>query len=89
MTSIGRSRRSKLWLYVPLILVLLGCLWIGWRDFDPWVSREEIRENIRSNIRWAVQVLVQYVIPGAIFIFFGKEAIAKLHGEKRTSSHEA
>ena len=89
MMSVNTPRSSRLWLYVILTLVLLACLWVGWRDFDPWIPQDEVRENIRSSIRWVIQVLVQYVIPGAIVIFFGKEAIAKLRGKKRTSSNEA
>lgn len=89
MTAVDTSYRSKVWLYAVLTSVLLACLWIGWRDFDLWTPREEVRGNIRSTIRWAVQVLIQYVIPGGIVIFFGKEAIAGLRGEKRTSSDEA
>jgi hypothetical protein len=89
MTSVDTSYRSKPWLYAVLTLILLACLWVGWRDFDLWIPQDEVRENIRSTIRWAVQVLIQYAIPGAIVIFFGKEAIAKLRGKKRTSSNEA
>ena len=91
MTSVDTMYRSKLWLYAVLTLVLLACLWVGWRDFEQWVSvpQEEIRENIRSNIRSAIQVLIQYVIPGAILIFFGKEVIARYHGKKRTPSNKA
>lgn len=89
MRSVDTSYHSKLWLYAVLTLVLLACLWFGWRDFDPWIPQEEVRENIRSTIRWTVQVLVQYAIPGAIIIFFGNEAITKLRGKKRTSSNEA
>lgn len=89
MTSVDTSYRSKLWLYAVLTLVLLACLWVGWRDFDFSIPQEEVRENIRSTIRWAIQVMVQYVIPAAIVIFFGKEAIAELRGKKRTSSNEA
>ena len=78
MTSNSTSHRSKLWLYILLAVVLLACLWVGWRDFDPRIPQSEVRENIRSTIREVIQLLVQFVIPGAILIFFGKEALAKL-----------
>lgn len=89
MTSVDTPYRSKLWLYAVLTLVLLACLWVGWRDFElvP-VAQEEIRENIRSTIRSAVQVVIQYAIPGAILIFFGKEAIARYQGKKRAPSNK-
>jgi hypothetical protein len=88
MTTVNTSRRSKTWLYVVLTLVLLACLWVGWRDFDPWIPREQVRESIRSTIRWVIQVLVQYAIPGAIVIFFGREILAKHRGKQRPSSDE-
>jgi len=83
------SPRSKLWIYITLTVVLLACLWIGWRDFDPWVPQDEVRENIRSSIRWVIQVLVQYVIPVAIIIFFGREVVTKLRGTQRVSRTES
>ena len=89
MTSIDTSHRSKRWLYVILAFAFLACLWVGWRDFDPWIPQNEVRENIRSTIRWLIQVLVQYAIPGAIIIFFGKEVLDKLRSKHRTPSNEA
>ena len=82
MTSVDTTHRSKLWLYVMLTLVLFSCLWVGWRDFDLWIPQEDVRANIRSTIRWVIQILVQYVIPGGILIFFGKEALAKLRSNQ-------
>ncbi len=78
MTPINTLHRSKPVLYLILAIVLFACLWIGWRDFDPWIPQDEVRENIRLTIRWVIQVLIQYVIPGAIIIFFCKEALTKL-----------
>ncbi|NCT66005.1 MAG: hypothetical protein GXC76_00015 [Rhodanobacteraceae bacterium] len=78
MTFVDMSRPGKRWLYAVLTCVLLACLWIGWRDFDPWVPQDEVRENIRSTVRWLIQLLVQYAIPGGILIFFGKEVLARL-----------
>ena len=81
MTSADTLHRSKpWWLYAILSLVLLACLWVGWRDFDPWVPQDDVRESIRSTIRRVIQVLLQFAIPGAIIIFFGKEIVAKLRG---------
>ena len=79
------SRRSKFWLYAFLTLVLLACLWAGWRDFDPWLSQDEIREDIRSTIRRVIQALVQFVVPAAILFYFGAEAAAGLRGRRRKS----
>jgi hypothetical protein len=71
------SHGRKPYLYFVLSFVLLACLWVGWHDFDPWISQDEIRENIRPSIRWTIQFLVQYAIPTAIIIYFGKEAYAR------------
>jgi len=79
------SHRSKFWLYTFLTLVLVTCLWAGWRDFDPWLSQDEIREDIRSTIRLAIQVLVQFLVPAAILFYFGAEAAARLRGKRRKS----
>jgi hypothetical protein len=49
--SADASSRSKWGLYIVLAMVLLGCLWVGWRDFDPWTPQDEVRENIRWTIR--------------------------------------
>jgi hypothetical protein len=76
-------RRSGWRLYVLLGLALVGCLWIGWRDYDPRIPQEVVRESIRSTIRRVVQISVQYVIPGAIVVFFGQEAIARLRNNPR------
>ncbi len=84
MTS-SASHRSTPALYIILALVLLACLWAGWRDFDPWVPRDEVRENIRSTIRGVIQILIQFVVPGAIIVFFGKETVAKIRGSRASS----
>lgn len=86
MTSTTTLSRIKPWLYVVLTLLLLVCLWIGWRDFDPWIPQEEVRESIRLSIRWAIQILVQYVIPGSILIFFGKEILAQIRTNQRSGN---
>lgn len=77
------SHRSKFWLYAVLGFVLLACLWTGWRDFDPWLSQQEIRQSIRSAPRWLVQVLVQFLAPTAILFYFGSEAVAKLRNKRQ------
>jgi hypothetical protein len=72
------QRRSKLPLYVILGLALVACLWIGWRDHNPWIPQDVVRANIRSTIRRVMQISVQFVIPGAIVAFFVGEAFGKL-----------
>ena len=79
------KRRSRPWLYAILILVLVACLWVGWRDFNPRIPQDELRQDIRMTIRWLMQVLVQYAIPGAIIIFFSKEALSIIRGKQRGS----
>lgn len=59
-------RGCRLTLYVVLALVLLACLWIGWRDHDPWLEQALVRQRIREWIRLGLQLAVQYAIPGAI-----------------------
>ena len=76
---------SRLWLYAILALVLVACLWVGWSDFNPWIPQDEIRENIRFTTRWVIQILIQYIIPGAIVMFFGKKAFEKMRGSHRRS----
>ncbi len=71
-------RRGRWPLFVLLGVVLVACLWIGWRDYDPRIPQEVVREGIRTTIRRIVQILVQFVIPGAIVAYFGQEAIARL-----------
>ncbi|MEX0899757.1 MAG: hypothetical protein WD081_03600 [Gammaproteobacteria bacterium] len=70
------SHKSKTCLYTVLTIGLLACLWVGWRDFDPRIPQDEVRENIQSAVRWTLQLLIQYVIPAAIIVYFGKEAYA-------------
>jgi len=89
MISMDSSYRRSPGLFIILAFVFFACLWIGWRDFDPWIPQHEVRENIRFAIRWLIQVLVQYVIPGSILIFFGKEHVAKRRSNKHTPTPEA
>lgn len=63
------------WVHVALGAVLLACLWIGWHDFDPWMSQEAVRGSIRGFIRGAVQLLVQYLIPLAILACLIRSAL--------------
>ena len=72
--DLGSITRSKWWLYLVLVLILFGCLWTGWRDFDPMMPQAEVRENIRLSIRWIIQAFVQYLIPAAILVFLVNEA---------------
>ena len=70
------TSHSRKAVYFALALILILCLWIGWSDFDPQVSQDEIREGIRSTIRQSIQFAVQYAIPAAILGFFVKEALS-------------
>ena len=89
MTSVSTTRRSKFWLYAGLVFVFFVCLWVGWRDFDPMIPQSEVREMIRSNIRRVIQILVQFVIPGAILVFFAKEGLAKLRSRSSQPGSDA
>jgi hypothetical protein len=66
------------WVYSLAILALLGCLWIGWRDFDPNLPQEVVRETIRSTPRLIIQLLVQFVVPMGLIVFLLAELGAKL-----------
>lgn len=68
------ARRRRLALYVVLALVLLACLWVGWRDHDPWIDQALVRQRIREWIRGSLQLLVQYAIPGGIALSFTRRA---------------
>jgi hypothetical protein len=69
------------WIYPLAILALLGCLWIGWRDFDPNLPQEVVRETIRSTPRLLIQLLVLYVLPVSLVVFL----LAELGTKLRTS----
>jgi hypothetical protein len=77
----SRGNRSW-WVYVFAIVALLGCLWVGWRDFDPNLTQEVVRESIRDTIRTTPrlisQLLVQYVVPVVLAVFLLTELVAKL-----------
>ncbi len=83
MTASDSARRRRFWLYPLLIAILAGCVWVGWRDFDPWIPQDEFRESFRAAIRSVIQLLVQFVVPGAILIYFGRELLAALRRRKR------
>ncbi len=82
MTASDGFRHSKFWSYVLLILVFFACLWVGWRDFDPWIPQTEFRESLRAAIRSVIQLLVQFVVPGAILLFLGREILTALRHRK-------
>ena len=83
------SHRSRLWLYAILTLVLAACLWAGWRDVNPWIPQDEVRQEVRLTVRWVIQVLVQYVLPAAIIVFFSKAALSRMRGKQRGSRNES
>jgi len=66
---------------IILLVVFCICLWVGWSDFQlvkPEVTQEEIRESIRFYIRTGFQVAVQYLIPFAILVYFGKKLLNRV-----------
>ena len=63
------------WLYLGLALLFVACVWIGWRDFDPFVPQEAVRAGIRGSIRGTFQFLVQYLVPIAILVYLAGKAI--------------
>ena len=77
MNAMNDAKRNKAALYLVLALLLAACLWIGWHDFNPWVSQEAVRDNIRSGIRWTIQLAVQYFMPINILVYFAQEMVAK------------
>ena len=81
------TSHSRLAVYFALALILILCLWIGWSDFDPRISQDEIREGIRSTIRQVIQFAVQYAIPAAILAFFVKETRAWIRS--RSGQHSS
>jgi hypothetical protein len=77
LETIGKISTARAWLYLALALLLVGCLWVGWHDFDPYIPQEVIRENIRSSTRRTIQITIQYIIPLAVLVFFIREITAK------------
>lgn len=76
------QEQGKWWLYAGLILMLFGCLWIGWHDFDPAIPQAEVRESIRSTIRSVIQLFLQYVMPTVIIVFLASLASADYRARK-------
>lgn len=70
MTSL---RPTRWWRIVALVAALVLCLWIGWRDFDPWIARDDVREAIRLTIRRGVQIAVQFIAPGVLLALLVRE----------------
>ena len=79
----SRGNRSS-WVYFLAVLALIGFLWIGWRDFDPYLPQEVVRETIRSTLRRIIQLLVQYVVPMGLVAFLIAELVAKLRASRRS-----
>lgn len=77
MNTMKDNKKSKTGFYMVLAVILAACLWIGWHDFDPWISQEAVRDNIRSGIRWTIQLAVQYFIPINILVYFVREIAIK------------
>ncbi|MEF3081972.1 hypothetical protein V3391_07065 [Luteimonas sp. SMYT11W] len=70
MTSL---RPTRWWRIVALVAALVLCMWIGWRDFDPWIARDDVREAIRLTIQRGVQIAVQFVAPGVLLALLVRE----------------
>ncbi len=74
------TSKKSVFKHLGLIVVLCVCLWVGWSDFEltkPEVTQEEIRESIRIYVRTAIQLAVQYFIPLAIVVYFGKKILGR------------
>ena len=70
MTSL---RPTRWWRIVALVAALVLCVWIGWRDFDPWIARDDVREAIRLTIQRGVQIAVQFIAPGVLLVLLVRE----------------
>lgn len=70
------SGRKPVWVYLVVIAALIGSIWVGWGDFDPYVPRKVVQETIRAAPRNIVQILVQFVVPALLLGFLAKEALA-------------
>lgn len=66
-------RAVRWWRIVALVAALVICVWIGWRDFDPDITRDDVREAIRITIRRGVQIAVQFVAPGVLLALLARE----------------
>jgi hypothetical protein len=58
------------------VLALAACLWVGWRDFDPFVPQAVVRDAIHAGPRMAMQVLVRFVAPIVLVAFLVRQALA-------------
>ncbi|MCD9004959.1 hypothetical protein LDO31_01660 [Luteimonas sp. XNQY3] len=71
------------WRIGALLAALVICLWIGWRDFDLWITQDAIREAIRVTIRRSAQVAVQFVAPAALAALLTRELRGWLRPTRR------
>ena len=58
---------------LALCAALVLCVWIGWRDVDPWMARDDVREAIRLTVRRSVQIALQFVAPGVLLALLVRE----------------
>lgn len=82
MSNTRQQDQGKWWLYVGMVLMLFGCLWTGWHDFDPVIPQAEVRESIRSSIRSVIQLFLQYVMPTVIIVFLASQVAADYRARK-------
>ncbi|KLI98270.1 hypothetical protein WQ56_15350 [Luteimonas sp. FCS-9] len=71
------------WRIVALVAALVLCLWLGWRDFDPDIARDEVREAIRLAVRRSVQIAVQFIAPGVLLTLLTRELGGRWRARKR------
>ena len=58
---------------LALCVALVLCVWLGWRDVDPWMARDDVREAIRLTVRRSVQIAIQFVAPAVLLALLGRE----------------
>lgn len=67
------SDRAHGWRVLALCVALVLCVWIGWRDVDPWMARDDVREAIRLTVRRSVQIASQFVAPAVLLALLARE----------------
>lgn len=58
---------------LALCAALVLCVWIGWRDVDPWMAPDDVREAIRLTVRRSVQIAIQFVAPAVLLALLVRE----------------
>jgi len=76
-TPLDHAPRGNRLRHAALLVVLVACVWVGWRDVDLIVPQAEVREGIRAVVRGLIQWLVQYLIPLCILGYFVNAVIVR------------